>query len=151
MTTTHLEYYSARQRTAQIEALRRIQAEAAGHGADQVQAHKAGSPFETRPRGPRGIVTGDFNCGPDDPLIARMQAPLEGGAPAWRDAWAVLHPGVPHVPTIGLHDKVQWNGLESCFDFVFVTAEIAARARSIVVNRETAASDHQPVLLEIEL
>src|SRR5882757_2386167 len=31
VTTTHLEYYSARQRAAQVEALRELQIEAAGH------------------------------------------------------------------------------------------------------------------------
>ena len=149
--TTHLEFYSARQRAAQFEALRRIQSDAAGHVADQRQIAKAGSPFETRPRGSGAILTGDFNCPADDPLIVRLQAPLDGGAAPWCDAWALLHPGAPHPATVGVYDKAQWQGTIACYDFVFLTADIAAHASGLEVNPHTAASDHQPLLLDIDL
>jgi endonuclease/exonuclease/phosphatase family metal-dependent hydrolase len=34
-------------------------------------------------------------------------------------------------------------------DFVFVSEELTARVRSLVVDQETQASDHQPLVLEI--
>lgn len=151
VSTTHLEYYSSRQRTAQVEALRNIQQEAAGHEGDVPHPQKQGGPFETRPRGARCILTGDFNCEPTDPVIERLQAPMEHHVPSYVDAWTIAHRGVPHVSTVGVHDKVQWEGREPCFDFFFVTADIAARVHQVEVNLETAASDHQPVLLEIDL
>src|SRR5258708_32243586 len=48
VTTTHLEYYSARQRGAQVEALRRLQIEGAGHAAAAAPAKH--SPVRTLPR-----------------------------------------------------------------------------------------------------
>ena len=150
VTTTHLEFYSALQRRAQVEALRRIQIEAAGHARNLPQDHKRGSPFESRGRGSRAILTGDFNCAADDALIAHLQAPIDGGAAPYRDAWTLLRPGAPHVATVGVHDKKQWKGREMCFDFIFVSNDLAPYARAITVDSVTAASDHQPLLLEID-
>lgn len=146
--TTHLEYYSAVQRTAQVEALRRVQEEAAGHVHPALDG-KAHTPFEPRPRGPRAVLTGDFNCDAADPLIARLQAPL-AGAPRWVDAWDVLNPGQPHPKTVGLYDDAQWHGHSQAFDFCFVTEDLAPRLRRIQVDAQTQASDHQPVLLEMD-
>ena len=69
--------------------------------------------------------------------------------PAYRDAWQLSHPGKPHAPTIGVHDKLQWPGPPFACDFIFVTEDLARRVEDVVVNGETDASDHQPVLLEL--
>jgi endonuclease/exonuclease/phosphatase family metal-dependent hydrolase len=147
VTTTHLEYYSAKQRAAQVERLREVQAEAAGHANEPVRPEKEGSPFAPAPRPACGVLTGDFNFRPEDPLHARMQAPIAAGVPAYRDAWEVRHPGRPHDPTLGVFDKEQWPQPPFCCDFVFVTEDIAARVEQVVVDASTDASDHQPVLL----
>jgi endonuclease/exonuclease/phosphatase family metal-dependent hydrolase len=146
VTTTHLEYYSARQRGAQVEALRELQAEAAGHAATP-QPGKEGGPFQPIPRPASGILTADFNFPPEAPEHSRLQAPIGAGVPAYRDAWRLRHPGKPHAPTLGLHDKTQWPGPPFACDFVFVTEDIADRVEDVVVNVDTDASDHQPVLL----
>ena len=152
VTTTHLEYYSARHRAAQVEALRAVQADAASHARNQPHPQeKAGGPFEMRPRGARGILTGDFNCAPSDAAIAQLQAPVADGVLAYADAWTAAHPGTAHAPTVGRYDKVQWKDGERCFDFIFVTADITQQVRRVEVNQDTEASDHQPVLLEIDL
>jgi endonuclease/exonuclease/phosphatase family metal-dependent hydrolase len=134
VTTTHLEYYSAKQRAAQVEELLRLQGEAAAHAAEPL------------PRPASGILTGDFNFRPEDPMHARLQAPLGAGFPAYRDAWELRHPGRPHAPTLGVHDKAQWPAPFAC-DFIFVTEDIADRVEDVAVNEVTDASDHQPVLL----
>src|SRR2546426_323813 len=72
VTTTHLEYYSAKQRAAQVEALRELQREAAGHAAAPVPAREG--PFRTVPRPASGILTADFNFPPEDALHARLQS-----------------------------------------------------------------------------
>lgn len=144
--TTHLEYYSAKQRTAQVEALRDLQIEAAGHAASP-QPGKEGGPFQPVPRPASGILTADFNFRSDDPMHARVQAPLGAGVPAYRDAWQLRYPGKPHPPTLGVHDKTQWPGAPFACDFVFVTEDIAGRVEDVKVNVDTDASDHQPVLL----
>ena len=148
VTTTHLEYYSARQRAAQVERLRELHAEAASHAADPAIVAKDGGPFETRPRPRSAILTADFNFRPEDPLYARLQAPITD-APAYRDAWRIRHGEAPHAPTLGLCDKQQWPGEPFCCDFIFVTEDLADRVADVVVKADTDASDHQPVLLKL--
>jgi len=147
VTTTHLEYYSANQRAAQVERLRELQGEAAGHSRDPSRKEKEGGPFEVLPRPASGILTADFNFPPEDPSYSRLQAALGPGAPAYRDAWALRHPGEPHAPTLGVYDKVQWPGAPFACDFIFVTEDLAHRVEDVCVNGSTDASDHQPVLL----
>jgi len=148
VTTTHLEYYSARQRAAQVEALRELQIEAASHAASPPRGRENG-PFQPVPRPASGILTADFNFGPGDPEHARVQAALAAGVPAYRDAWELRYPGVPQPATLGVHDKTQWPGPALACDFIFVTEDIAHRVEDVVVNGDTDASDHQPVLLEL--
>lgn len=150
VTTTHLEYYSVPQREAQVERLRQIQAEASGHAANVWQEEKRGGPFETKQRGPAGILTGDFNYEVSEPIHARLQQTIAEGVPRYVDAWAIANPGVPHAPTVGVYDKVQWRGREFCCDYLCVTEDLAPRVRAVAVDLQTAASDHQPVLLELE-
>lgn len=151
VTTTHLAYYSAIQRAAQVERLRALHAEAGAHAQDTAHAHKEDGPFQTVPRPASSVLSADFNFLPEDPLHARMQDPFPPGAciPAYRDGWTIAHPGAPHAPTLGVHDKEQWPGDAFCCDFIFVTEDLAPRVEEVAVNRATDASDHQPVLLRL--
>ena len=93
------------------------------------------------------MVCGDFNFEPHHLEHARITAPFSNGEPAFRDAWELTRPGLPHTPTVGVHE----NSLPAiCFDFVFVTQDLAPRVRRVEVNPATAASDHQPVLVELD-
>lgn len=149
VTTTHLEYYSASQREAQVERLRELHAEAAAHALEPARAKKEGGPFEAMPRPASAILTADFNFRPDDPLHARVQAPLRAGVPAYRDAWRLRHPGKRQPPTLGVYDKKQWPGPAFACDFIFVSEDIAGRVEDVVVDGRTDASDHQPMLLSL--
>jgi endonuclease/exonuclease/phosphatase family metal-dependent hydrolase len=149
VTTSHLEFYSVLQREAQMERLRQIQAEASGHAASVWQEQKTGGPFETKQRGPSGILTGDFNYEVSEAIHARLQQPIAEGVPRYVDAWTLANPGVPHAPTVGVFDKVQWHGREFCCDYLCVTEDLAPRVRAVAVDLQTAASDHQPVLLDL--
>jgi endonuclease/exonuclease/phosphatase family metal-dependent hydrolase len=149
VTTTHLEYYSLRQRTAQVDALLGMQREAASHGADPDSKEKEGSPFQKQPRPASGILTADFNFKSDDPLYRKLQSD-QGGGPAYRDAWTVAHPGQTHTPTLGLFDRGESPDDPYACDFIFVTDDLAPRVRDVTVNTETDASDHQPVMLTLE-
>ena len=146
VSTTHLEYYSARQRAAQVERLRELQAEAAAHAQDVRHSRKEGGPFENAARPASGILTADFNFRPDDPLYARLQAPFADATPYYVDSWEITHPGAPHAPTLGVFDREQWPEPFAC-DFIFVAGDLARRVREVRVNSDTDASDHQPVLL----
>lgn len=146
--TTHLEYYSARQRLAQVEALRALQEQAADHAANP-GAGKDDSPvFAPRARPLSAVVCGDFNCEPGTTEYRLMSAPLAATGAEWRDAWPLVHGAAPHAPTVGMHGA-EWPGRQFCCDYFWVSADIAARVRAVDVNVETAASDHQPVVLEL--
>ena len=136
--TTHLEYFSARQRAAQVERLCELHAERSRHAIAR-PAHKSG-PFEPFDRPAASILTGDFNMPPEDPLVARLRA-------EWTDAWQVAHPGVAHPASFGVYDP-QFASEPYCCDFVFVTQDLAPRIAAVRIDQETQASDHQPVIVE---
>ena len=129
--TTHLEYYSGAHRAAQIERLRQICAEGSGGG-------KEDGAFRAMPW-PRSVIAcGDFNMPPEDPLLGGFLV----------DAWQSLHPGKPHPHTFHVHERGKGES-PYCCDYVFVTRDLAPRLRSIRVDTENRASDHQPVIVEL--
>lgn len=148
VTTTHLAFYSAAQRLAQVNALRALHAAAQGHRQPPERADTSRGPFHWVPRPGAGIVTGDFNCEPDSPGHAGMLAPFDEGTPAFVDAWAAAHPGQGHPPTVGVFDTVQWPRKFAC-DFVFVSSDLAPRIRACEVDQASDASDHQAMVLTL--
>jgi len=149
VTTTHLEYYSEVQRRAQALRLRNLHDEACQRAAMPGAPTAEQSPFDSTPQTTRAILTGDFNLTPDHPSYEEIQHPLHGGGPAYRDAWKLVHGHRPHVPTFCVHDQ-GYSKTPYCCDFVFVSEDLAPRVHSIEVDSATQASDHQPVLVEID-
>lgn len=146
--TTHLEYYSQRQREVQIGAIRRLHAEACAMSARQPLPEEGGGSFEVFPRPAEAILCGDMNFRASAPERAQVLAPFANGEPAFRDAWEVLHPGEPHAPTVGIH-PVDFVERPECFDFIFLTEGLAGRLRAHGIDVATEASDHQPVWVEL--
>jgi endonuclease/exonuclease/phosphatase family metal-dependent hydrolase len=146
--STHLEYYSAQQRMAQVEGLRHLHREASMHAAHPHPRGDPGSPFDALPRPAAALLCGDFNFPPGSPEHETMRAPFDDGTTAaLRDAWTLAHPGEPHALTAGLYDKA-WSQ-PCCFDFVFVSDDLASRVVRVEVEGSTQASDHQPVVVEL--
>lgn len=137
--TTHLEFYSRRLRAAQVEGLLGINDEGIAHSRAAPAVRDDEGPFRPRPRPAPGILTGDFNMKPDDPLVARL-------GQGFVDAWTLAHPGTPHAPTFQLDGEKE---SPYCCDFVFVTPDLAPRVRRVRVDGATRASDHQPVVVEL--
>lgn len=131
--TTHLEYYSGAHRAAQIERLREVY----GEGSEQGKPEGA---FRAMPWSRSAVLCGDFNLPPHDPLHARVGEFLV-------DAWQALHPGNPHPHTFRVHEREAGES-PYCCDYVFVTRDLAPRLRSIRVDSENRASDHQPVIVD---
>ena len=140
VTTTHLEYYSAGQRAAQVERLLDLQAESIAHSKAKPSEKYSSGPFQPFARPASSILTGDFNMRPSDPLLARLQE-------THVDAWQLMHPDDPHPPTFCLHGK-EHGDAPYCCDFVFVSKDLAPRIASVRVDGDTQASDHQPVIVE---
>jgi endonuclease/exonuclease/phosphatase family metal-dependent hydrolase len=147
--TTHLEWYSIVQRSAQVEELRRIFADGYAHASDgrAIMGMDKG-PFETLLRPRETVICGDFNLEYDSDLHARMVAPFDAGTPALANAWDLLHPGVPYPATFCIYNSMKGYGQLHC-DFFFVSPEVAARVADVFVDQQTQASDHQPVILTL--
>jgi endonuclease/exonuclease/phosphatase family metal-dependent hydrolase len=149
VTTTHLEYYSATQRSAQVDALRALHREACDHAAAPRPAAAQGEPFAPRPRPASAILTGDFNFKPGEDDYRRLTATFENAmTPDLLDAWSIANPATPHAPTAGVYES-SWATYPFCCDFIFVSADLAPRVSHVAVDDQTQASDHQPVLVEI--
>jgi len=148
--TTHLEYYSQKQRSAQVEALRAIYAEGHGHAQSAKIVDRTGGPFHTHLRPAATIITGDFNLEPDDPLHARMGAAFADGTPPLFDAWELAHPGIAHPSTFKIYEKERPGEPEQHCDFIFVSKHLKPRVTGVSVDRATQAADHQPVILTLE-
>jgi len=147
-TTTHLEYYSARQRMAQVERLRELHVEACGHARTKASSNYRSGPFEPFERPVAAILTGDFNMKADDAACVKLREPFEGEVPRLVDAWAHVYPGVKHPPTFCVHGTGH-SKAPYCCDFVFVTENLAPRLKSVRVDVHTQDSDHQPVAVEL--
>ncbi|RDU95367.1 endonuclease/exonuclease/phosphatase family protein [Trinickia dinghuensis] len=146
---THLEFYSLKQRLAQTDELRRMQLEAADHAAHPAPAENAAGPFAATSRPVSAIVCGDFNSEFGSEAYRAFVSPLPG-APSFIDAWTTLHPGATPPPTAGVYDTAQWSSGPITCDFVFVTEDLRGRLRSCDIDGTTQASDHQPIVLELD-
>ena len=147
--TTHLEYYSDVQRRAQAHRLRAIHDEACHRAREPGSGSVEHGPFDPTPQPAASILTGDFNFPPENPAYAEIQQDLPGARPPYRDAWAHVHGHHPHKPTFCVHDK-RYSKTPYCCDFFFVSEDLVGRVRAVEVDSATRASDHQPVLLEID-
>ncbi len=143
--TTHLEYYSARQRMAQVQALCALQESVVDSArvAAAPRVKEGNASFAPWPRPPAALLCGDFNCEPGSAEHAVLRA-----GPHWHDAWVACHGDLPHAPTVGLHGA-EWPQRAYCCDYFCVTGELLPRLADVAVDGGTAASDHQPVTLDL--
>jgi endonuclease/exonuclease/phosphatase family metal-dependent hydrolase len=149
LTTTHLEYYSDLQRRAQAVRLRNLHDEACQRAAIPVPPQSdSNATFKPSAQTTQAILVGDFNFPPENPAFEEIRRPLDGGGPAYRDAWALVHGKAPHPPTFCLHDR-SYSKEAYCCDFAFVSADLAPRVQDIRANLEAKDSDHQPVLVSL--
>jgi endonuclease/exonuclease/phosphatase family metal-dependent hydrolase len=129
ITCCHLEYFSPRQRMAQVEALRALHVQAHGYAC-------------TTP----ALLVGDFNCLPASPDHARLLAPFDDATPALRDAWQLTHRGERHAPTVGLYDSAD---PPFTFDYMLACEALAPRVESLAVIGVRGGSQHQPLVLRL--
>jgi endonuclease/exonuclease/phosphatase family metal-dependent hydrolase len=136
--TTHLEFYSKRQRLAQAHALRALHLEYF----DQAQSPPEGAKQLTA----EAILCGDFNSHPRTAEHAAVAETSERST-LW-DSWNLMHGNQPHAPTFCVHEQ-KYLPQPVAFDFVFVTDGLKPHVRRLDVDEATQASDHQPVVLEL--
>jgi endonuclease/exonuclease/phosphatase family metal-dependent hydrolase len=143
--TTHLEFYSKVQRMAQAVAVRDLHQQASSQAVAPPKPCDDGSPFQTRANTTQAILCGDFNMEASQPEYAALTAPGPAGQ-LW-DSWRLLHGDAPRQPTFQVHDR-QYGPDPLAFDFVFVSDPLKDKVRRLVIDADTQASDHQPVLVE---
>jgi endonuclease/exonuclease/phosphatase family metal-dependent hydrolase len=106
----------------------------------------ADPPFAVLPRGEGCVLCGDFNSPAGSPEYAPLSHP--GDAPVLANALDLAHPAVPPAPTFGVHDR-RYIAEPACYDLFWVSENIAGRVAAVEVDGATDASDHQPVVLEL--
>ena len=144
--TSHLEYYNATARLAQVSALRDIHLEAcalASHPPETIE----GSPYQHKPYTTDAVLCGDFNFEMDSVEHALMTEP--GTAGALLNAWDRLDSGKPYPATFRIFDRTYGPEPVGC-DFFFVSPSLAPRVQDLFVDQFTQVSDHQPVLLVLK-
>jgi endonuclease/exonuclease/phosphatase family metal-dependent hydrolase len=144
--TTHLEFYSKRQRMAQAQALRELHAEYCAQAASPPEHSTDGSPFQSKVHTSNAILCGDFNLEAHEPEYSAITGPGPAGQ-LW-DAWRLLNGSAPHAPTFRLHDRTYGPEPVAC-DFVFVSDGLNARVKKLSIDSATQVSDHQPVAVEL--
>ncbi len=140
--TTHLEFHSLAQRRTQAERLAALEAEWTDTHATPPLAGKG--PYGALPPGLGTVLCGDFNFETTESSYASLTA-------RFTEAWPVLHGATKHAPTCGVHDAKQWPAGPHARDFFFVSPRLAPRLRRLLVDTVTDASDHQPLLLSLDL
>ena len=144
--TTHLEFYSKRQRLAQARALRALHLEAFEQAQSPPRPADDGGPSGPKPHTAEAILCGDFNAHPGTQEHAAVAETSELGT-LW-DGWRLVHGDAPHTPTFCVHEQ-KYLPQPLAFDFVFVSDGLKDGVRRLEADTRTQASDHQPVLLEL--
>ncbi|MBA1156128.1 endonuclease/exonuclease/phosphatase family protein [Microvirga mediterraneensis] len=148
VTTCHLEYHSHEHRQAQVGRLRELYEDAVKRAWLAFRDATDG-PYRTLPAAIGSIVCGDFNIEPHDPVYAQMQQPFPSDVPPFVDAWTARHGAIPHPPTTGVADHVQWPQGPHSRDYIFVSEDLAGRIVDVSVDGATTASDHQPLAMTL--
>jgi endonuclease/exonuclease/phosphatase family metal-dependent hydrolase len=148
---THLEYFSAAHRAAQVEQLRAVHQAACAHP----PAEPAAAITDAKPKTPPvgrcpTVICGDFNMEKSETAYAHVLKPFGDTTPALVDAWTVVHPEEEHSATCGVYELIHWLA-PNCRDFMFITPDVVDRARRLDIDAKTDASDHQPLRLVLEM
>jgi endonuclease/exonuclease/phosphatase family metal-dependent hydrolase len=150
--SVHLSHLASATRLPQVEALLAICARAFAEGGAWCGGHPepgAGWTEGTAPPMPReAVIMGDLNFTPDAPEYERFVGAWTerygrlSSRDGFVDAWAAAGHREADGGTIGDGRRI---------DYVLVSAWLADRVRGALVDSAAAGSDHQPVVVDIDL
>jgi endonuclease/exonuclease/phosphatase family metal-dependent hydrolase len=146
--TTHLEYHSSIQRMAQVNAIHELHSQVC----DNIRwpgLSPASGPYNHIARPETTVICGDFNFTPDSTEHKKLLSGFRYETALLQDAWRVQNNDKPHAPTCGIFDKHQWPEGAHARDFFFITADLSGKINNLNINVKTDASDHQPLLLDL--
>jgi endonuclease/exonuclease/phosphatase family metal-dependent hydrolase len=150
--SVHLSHLASATRLPQVDALLDICARAYGEGGAWCGSHPeptAGWTEGTVPPMPReAVIMGDLNFTPDSPEYERCVGAWTerygrlGRRDGFLDAWTAAGHAETDGATIGNGKRI---------DYVLVAAWLAQRVRGAFVDDAAAGSDHQPVVVDLDL
>jgi len=146
--TTHLEYHSSIQRMAQVNAIHELHNQIC----DNIRwpgLNPGSGPYNHIARPETTVICGDFNFTPNSAEYNKLLSGFRYETAPLQDAWRVHNNDKPHAPTCGIFDQRQWPEGAHTRDFFFITADLSGKINNLDVNVVTDASDHQPLLLDI--
>lgn len=140
---THLAYHDSNEAQLQLEHLYAIERDRLAH----LQFPKAAGPgcFQEGYLASARIVCGDFNFDPEYP---HYQYQIDNG---WIDSWKHSSSNEPQPSTCGIFDRAQWPQGGHCRDYFWLSKELASCKVDVSVDSDTDLSDHQPIILEINV
>ncbi len=147
--TTHLEFHSIVQRSAQSDHIMNVQKKVEGLQTFSHPVDKSG-PYKPLKRPTDCIICGDFNFEPYSKEYRSLINPnyLENSL---NDSWLLLNPDQPHTATCGIYDHEQWPEKSHCRDFFFITDSLKSSLKEIICDQTSQASDHQPISIILDL
>ena len=140
---THLAFHDEGERQSQVAYLCQLDADRLA----QIMAPKQASlgAYAVGYLAVARILCGDCNFGTD---FAQYLYMLEHH---WTDAWSICGAAGTRPHTCGLYDLEQWPEGSHSRDFFWLSSELAESRISYQVDTETTLSDHQPLILELEI
>lgn len=147
--TTHLDYFAAKQRAAQVGYLRELNQQTLERSR-RPGAQGGDMQFAALAETDRAVYCGDFNLGVDSGDYQMLTTTAGGSDESMLfDCWRLVNPEREHDPTCGIFDRVQWSEGPHCRDFFFASAALASHVAAVEVDTNTDASDHQPLMLTL--
>jgi len=146
--TTHLEYHSTAHQLVQVNAIHDLHQQVC----DNIRwpgSNPGSGPYNLVARPETTVLCGDFNFTPDSTEYKLLLSGFRHETRSLRDAWRVKNNSEAHAPTCGIFDERQWPEGPHTRDFFFITEDLCANIEELIVNVETDASDHQPLLLSL--
>ena len=140
---THLAFHDSNENRLQLERFSLLEQERIAHHSSPKQLdtgiYQEGYLAKAR------ILCGDFNLTPES---ANYQYQIQAN---WIDAWRQRHSDQEHLPTCGIFDSSQWPEGAHCRDYFWLSKELASCNIDVNVDTRTDLSDHQPIILEINV
>ncbi len=147
--TTHLEYHSSVQQLAQVNAIHGLHQQVC----DNIRwagLNPGSGPYNLVARPETTVVCGDFNFTPDSAVYKQLLSGFRHETSPLKDAWVAKNNSEVHAPTCGIFDRRQWPEGPHARDFFFITEDLCSKIKELIVNVESDASDHQPLLLGVD-
>ncbi len=140
---THLAFHDSEEKQLQLERFSLLEQERLAHHHLPKQldtgTYQEGHLAKAR------ILCGDFNLTPES---AHYQYQIKNG---WIDGWRHCHSDQAHLPTCGICDSTQWPEGAHCRDYFWLSDELASNKIDFIVDTQSDLSDHQPIILGINL